>query len=146
MQLNVTTNIWQRQNTCLELFCAKKHREKIFSKLYFVCIVDLRSLTLSQKIEYSLQREITLLWSCIEIWTYIHDMPKLNMSPTLLQILNVIANTELSYEIRDKQIYNRNRNCHVATDVYLTSHTERLNHSLRISSHMKKNVCRILTN
>ena len=36
------------------------------------------------------------------------------------------------------QIFHRNRNCHVATDVYLTSHTKRLNHSLTISSLMKK--------
>ena len=51
---------------------------------------------------------------------------------------NISQRIELSYDIRDKQIYNRNRNCHVATDVYLTSHTKRLNHSLTISSLMKK--------
>ena len=51
---------------------------------------------------------------------------------------NISQRIELSYDIRDKQIYNRNRNCHVATDVYLTSHTKRLNHSLTISSLIKK--------
>ena len=51
---------------------------------------------------------------------------------------NISQHIELSYDIRDKQIYNRNRNCHVATDVYLTSHTKRLNHSLTITSLMKK--------